>query len=236
MCLIRVAGEIAAAGGRSAVDDTKSRIEIGAMDTRNTNLQADVLIIGWGKGGKAAAAGLGKLGKRVVLVEQSERMYGGTCPNVGCVPSKGLVHRSGKRRPTDPPQEFYERAVREVQAIRESMRIGNYEELNSLDTVTIVIGRAAFIRYPNHKAHLARNQRRRTSPPTRDTPLALVGRRLPRVSGARAARSVPRSLGTLAEAGGAASPWARATKIARPDGRRDRAARHSTISRCVVGR
>ena len=34
---------------------------------------------------------LGRLGKRVVLVEQSERMYGGTCPNVGCVPTKALV-------------------------------------------------------------------------------------------------------------------------------------------------
>jgi pyruvate/2-oxoglutarate dehydrogenase complex dihydrolipoamide dehydrogenase (E3) component len=67
----------------------------------NNSLHADVLIIGWGKGGKAAAADLGKLGKRVVLVEQSERMYGGTCPNIGCVPSKGLVHRSGKRRPTE---------------------------------------------------------------------------------------------------------------------------------------
>jgi pyruvate/2-oxoglutarate dehydrogenase complex dihydrolipoamide dehydrogenase (E3) component len=72
-------------------------------------------------------------------------MYGGTCPNIGCVPSKGLVHRSGKRRPGDPPQEFSERAVREVQEIREFMRIGSYEGLNSLETVAIVVGRAAFI-------------------------------------------------------------------------------------------
>ena len=115
------------------------------MDQTNTSLHADVLIIGWGKGGKVVAAELGKLGTSVVLVEQSERMYGGTCPNVGCVPSKGLVHRAAKRRATDPAQEYYERAVAEVQSTREFMRLGSYDTLNSLDTVTLVIGRATFV-------------------------------------------------------------------------------------------
>jgi pyruvate/2-oxoglutarate dehydrogenase complex dihydrolipoamide dehydrogenase (E3) component len=108
-------------------------------------LDVDVLVIGFGKGGKSAAAQLGRLGKRVVLVERSERMYGGTCPNVGCVPSKGLLHHSGKRRTTDPPREFYARAVEEVQAVREFMRAGNIEGLNALDTVTVVDGRATFV-------------------------------------------------------------------------------------------
>lgn len=115
------------------------------MNTTDNALVADVLVIGFGKGGKTAAAQLGRLGKRVVLVEQSERMYGGTCPNVGCVPSKGLVHHSGKRRATDPPREFYARAVEEVQAVREFMRAGNIEGLNALDTVTVVDGRATFV-------------------------------------------------------------------------------------------
>src|ERR687891_147432 len=71
-----------------------------SMNATERTLDAEVLAIGFGKGGKTAAAQLGRLGKRVVLVEQSDRMYGGTCPNVGCVPSKGLVHHSGKRRAT----------------------------------------------------------------------------------------------------------------------------------------
>ena len=95
------------------------------MNSNGTAVHADVLVLGFGKGGKTAAAQLGRLGKRVVLVEQSERMYGGTCPNVGCVPSKGMVHHSGLRRPDDPPQEFYARAVADVQAVREFMRAGN---------------------------------------------------------------------------------------------------------------
>ena len=114
------------------------------MNATDDTLRADVLVIGFGKGGKTAALELGGLGWRVVMVEQSERMYGGTCPNVGCVPTKGLVHRSGKRRPDDPPQAFYERAVAEVQSVREMMRSGNFEMLNGADTVTVVTGTATF--------------------------------------------------------------------------------------------
>jgi pyruvate/2-oxoglutarate dehydrogenase complex dihydrolipoamide dehydrogenase (E3) component len=115
------------------------------MDDTTNSLHADVLVIGWGKGGKAVAAELGKLGRSVVLVEQSERMYGGTCPNVGCVPSKGLVHRAANRRPTDSAREYYERAVAEVQATREFMRVGNYDAMSGFDSVTLVIGRATFV-------------------------------------------------------------------------------------------
>ncbi|MEU6207590.1 FAD-dependent oxidoreductase [Micromonospora musae] len=114
------------------------------MSTPNRTLQSDVLIIGFGKGGKTAAATLGRSGKRVVLVEQSERMYGGTCPNVGCVPTKGLVHRSQRRRPEDPAQDWYARSVQEVQQTREMMRQGNFDNLSSIETVTVITGRAAF--------------------------------------------------------------------------------------------
>ncbi|MGA6152755.1 FAD-dependent oxidoreductase [Stenotrophomonas sp. NPDC087984] len=68
------------------------------MGTTNRNPRADVLVLGFGKGGKTVAATLGKLGRRVVMVERSAKMYGGTCPNVGCVPSKALVHHSHKTR------------------------------------------------------------------------------------------------------------------------------------------
>jgi pyruvate/2-oxoglutarate dehydrogenase complex dihydrolipoamide dehydrogenase (E3) component len=112
-----------------------------AMETQ----PADLLVIGFGKAGKIVAGAMGRLGKRVVLVERSERMYGGTCPNIGCVPSKGLWHRSNKRRLSDPTQEFYADAVEAVQEIREFMRTGNYDGLNALDTVDIVTGTAAFV-------------------------------------------------------------------------------------------
>ncbi|MBF8184973.1 FAD-dependent oxidoreductase [Nonomuraea sp. K274] len=110
----------------------------------SNEIHADLLVIGFGKGGKTVAAAMGRRGKRVVMVEQSDQMYGGTCPNVGCVPSKALVHHSGQRRPDDPPQEWYERSIRQVQAITGFMRGANYDSLNGADTVTVLTGRATF--------------------------------------------------------------------------------------------
>ncbi|MGW3926123.1 FAD-dependent oxidoreductase, partial [Streptomyces sp. NPDC005093] len=115
------------------------------MEGANHSLHADVLVIGYGKGGKTVAAKMGRLGKRVVLVERSDRMYGGTCPNVGCVPTKALVHHANKRRPEDPAQEWYERSVTKVQAVTKMMRDGNYEGLNGMETVTVLTGQAAFV-------------------------------------------------------------------------------------------
>jgi probable pyridine nucleotide-disulfide oxidoreductase len=115
------------------------------MDTTDKTLYADVLVIGFGKGGKVTAATVGGLGKRVVLVEQSDQMYGGTCPNVGCVPTKALVHHSGKRRSDDSVKDFYERSVEHVQALTSLFRSGNFDALNNADTVTVVTGRATFV-------------------------------------------------------------------------------------------
>ena len=42
----------------------------------------DVVIIGFGKGGKTLAAELAALGKKVAMVEKSDRMYGGSAPSV----------------------------------------------------------------------------------------------------------------------------------------------------------
>ena len=38
----------------------------------------DAIIIGFGKGGKTLAGFLGKSGKKVALIEKSDKMYGGT--------------------------------------------------------------------------------------------------------------------------------------------------------------
>ncbi len=50
----------------------------------------DVAIIGGGPGGYLAAERLGKLGKKVLLIEKS--FLGGTCLNVGCIPTKTLLN------------------------------------------------------------------------------------------------------------------------------------------------
>lgn len=114
------------------------------MQSMENSLRVDLLVVGFGKGGKAVAGAMARLGKQVAVVEQSDQMYGGTCPNVGCVPTKALVHEAGNRRPSDVPQEWYERAVGEVHQITSLFRQGNFDGMNSLETATVLTGHAEF--------------------------------------------------------------------------------------------
>lgn len=55
------------------------------------SMQTEVVVIGSGPGGYTAAFRAADLGKKVVLVERYETL-GGVCLNVGCIPSKALLH------------------------------------------------------------------------------------------------------------------------------------------------
>ena len=57
----------------------------------DADLRAEVLVLGAGPGGYTAAFRAADLGKRVVLVERHAAL-GGVCLNVGCIPSKTLLH------------------------------------------------------------------------------------------------------------------------------------------------
>jgi dihydrolipoamide dehydrogenase len=56
-------------------------------------IKTEIVVIGAGPGGYAAAFYAADLGKRVLLVEQDKRL-GGVCLNRGCIPSKALLHAS----------------------------------------------------------------------------------------------------------------------------------------------
>jgi dihydrolipoamide dehydrogenase len=56
-----------------------------------SDLRAEVLVLGSGPGGYTAAFRAADLGKQVVLVERYPTL-GGVCLNVGCIPSKALLH------------------------------------------------------------------------------------------------------------------------------------------------
>lgn len=56
-----------------------------------SELQTEVVVLGSGPGGYTAAFRAADLGKKVVLIERYENI-GGVCLNVGCIPSKALLH------------------------------------------------------------------------------------------------------------------------------------------------
>src|SRR3954462_8498378 len=53
----------------------------------------DLVIIGTGPGGYVCAVRAAQLGMKVAVIEKSATL-GGTCLNVGCLPSKALLHAS----------------------------------------------------------------------------------------------------------------------------------------------
>src|SRR5215211_6608080 len=58
---------------------------------RPADVEAEVLVLGAGPGGYSAAFRAADLGRRVVIVDAREAL-GGVCLNIGCVPSKALLH------------------------------------------------------------------------------------------------------------------------------------------------
>jgi len=57
----------------------------------DVDIQAELVVLGSGPGGYTAAFRAADLGKKVLMIEKEE-VLGGVCLNVGCIPSKALLH------------------------------------------------------------------------------------------------------------------------------------------------
>jgi dihydrolipoamide dehydrogenase len=79
--------ETSASGGR----DERSRAAPAASYAGGADVECDMLVLGAGPGGYSAAFRAADLGMNVVLVERYATL-GGVCLNVGCIPSKALLH------------------------------------------------------------------------------------------------------------------------------------------------
>ena len=108
----------------------------------------DAVIIGFGKGGKTMAGALGAAGKKVALIEKSDRMYGGTCINVGCIPTKSLVYRAGlaaaKGGSFEEKAAAYKAAMEQKEDLTTRLRGKNYQKLDSNPNITVIDGTASF--------------------------------------------------------------------------------------------
>lgn len=124
-------------------------------------IKYDAIIIGFGKGGKTLALHLGRLGKKVALIEKSEHMYGGTCINVGCIPTKSLVYKSkigGYKdlKTFEEKAEYYKKAVEDKNHLTSVLRKKNYDMLNENENIDIYNGRASFL--TNTKVEIDKNE------------------------------------------------------------------------------
>ena len=79
-------------GGQTPGDQARAQApQPKPPSTQRGDVHAEVLVLGAGPGGYTAAFRAADLGKQVVLVERWP-MLGGVCLNVGCIPSKALLH------------------------------------------------------------------------------------------------------------------------------------------------
>ena len=96
------------------------------------------LIIGFGKGGKTLATWLANHGRDVAIIEQSDKMYGGACINVACIPTKSLIENAGKKMP-------YHEAFDVKNELTSFLRKANYDKIENLPSAIVITGKASFI-------------------------------------------------------------------------------------------
>lgn len=96
------------------------------------------IIVGFGKGGKTLAKKLAARGESVLVIEQSTRMYGGTCINIACIPSKSLIINGEKGIK-------FSDAIERKESLTAKLRNKNYHMIADEATGTVMDGTARFI-------------------------------------------------------------------------------------------
>lgn len=111
------------------------------------------IIIGFGKGGKTLAKNLAAKGESVLVIEKSKKMYGGTCINIACLPSKNLIINAQRGIK-------FEDAVKEKDEMTTVLRNKNYHMVADEETATVLDGTAKFI--DNHTIEIVLDSGERT--------------------------------------------------------------------------
>jgi mercuric reductase len=120
----------------------------------SNSTDADLIVIGGGSAGFAAAIQGHELGARVIMV--NDGVIGGTCVNVGCIPSKTLIraaqaHHLAKHQPfagieSSSIVSDFAAVIRQKDELVSSLRQAKYiDVLAAYDNIRLVEGRARFI-------------------------------------------------------------------------------------------
>lgn len=95
------------------------------------------IVIGAGSGGLTVAYGLASIGRRVALIEA--RHVGGDCTNVGCIPSKTLIHLAQQCDGDGTA------ALARVRQKRDALRAKETQEFGAVANLSLIFGRARII-------------------------------------------------------------------------------------------
>ncbi len=98
------------------------------------------IVIGSGSAGMTVAIGLSQLGRAVALIES--KAVGGDCTNVGCIPSKTLIHEASERDGHDPDAAAVLATVRHK---RNDLRDEETHQVTHTDHLTFIHGIARFV-------------------------------------------------------------------------------------------
>lgn len=98
----------------------------------------DNIIIGFGKAGKTLAATLASHHEEVLIIEKDAMMYGGTCINVACLPTKNLILNAQKG-------VSFDQAFEAKNKMTSKLRNKNYHKVADQETATVLNADAEFV-------------------------------------------------------------------------------------------
>jgi len=100
--------------------------------------QYDIIVLGFGKAGKTLAAKFGSMGKSVAMIEENPLMYGGTCINIACIPTKTMIIAASKGL-------SYDQVLNQREVVTSRLRNKNFGMLDTNEHVDVYTGHGEFI-------------------------------------------------------------------------------------------
>ena len=95
--------------------------------------QYDLIVLGFGKAGKTLAAKFGSMGKSVAMIEENPLMYGGTCINIACIPTKTMIIAASKGL-------SYDQVLNQREVVTSRLRNKNFAMLDTNEHVDVYTG------------------------------------------------------------------------------------------------
>lgn len=93
---------------------------------------------------------LAQHGWKVAVIERSDKMYGGTCINTGCIPTKALIHQAElatqkKGLSFEERKADYRKAIAFKNNVTDKLRKKNYDNLAGNPNITVYTGEGQFV-------------------------------------------------------------------------------------------